>query len=431
MRKPIQALVLLLAAVMNLAHGQSVETPPEGTTKETVGTVVIEEPSEGPSFFGKRRVVAENAEAAEELAAERRLPRIWVRNEFLLWFIKSARFPALVTTGSFTELRPGSLDSADTQVLYGRGGMDYQDRLGGRFTVGYWLDSEQIWGIQANYFFVRGRALGQDFSSPGSPVLARPFFNTAEGLQDSSLITFPGIASGAVVIDAPSFLQGAETNLNVALWIGEHARWDALLGVRYLNLSESLNIHGTTLIEVAPQYQGFGIPFDGNTIDVRDSFQTRNHFYGGQAGGRLEFHRGRFGVEFVGKVALGVSHRIVNIQGSTEINTQPAVNQDAGLYAVASNRGRHSSNAFAVVPEVGATLTFQLTERITLFGGYSILYWSNVLRPGDQIDQAVNPNLIPTSATFGAAGGALRPEFPTRATDFYAHGAHFGFEFRY
>jgi len=262
-------------------------------------------------------------------------------------------------------------------------------------------------------------------------VLATPFFNANAGNQDSSLIAFPGIASGRVVIDAPSFLQGTDANLTAKLWHDEHFHWDALAGFRYLNLNEGLNINAVSNVALVPEFKGMGIPFDGNTIIVNDAFETRNHFYGGQLGMRGGFNRGRWHMDFLGKVALGVSHQIVTIRGSTNINTQPAFAQDAGLFALSSNSGRFTSNSFAVVPEVGVNLKFQLTERLQLFGGYSFLYWSSVARPGDQVDTAVNPNLVPTSATYNQVGGPNRPALNFRSTDFFAHGANFGLEFHY
>ena len=418
MKKRLLACLLVLSANVSLAWGQSVEVQP------------LEEIQQS-SFLGKGRIIAEDAEAAEDLEAFKRRPRCWFRGEFLLWFIRPANLPSLVTTGAFTDLRPGALDSLETQVLFGQSGMDFQDRTGGRFTFGAWIDDNQDWSLEASYFLVRGRAIGQGFESPGAPVLATPFLNANLGTQDSSLISFPGILSGRVVVDAPSFLQGAETNLNAKLVENESFRWDSSLGFRYLNLNEGLNINAVSLVEIAPQFQGFGLPFDGNTITVDDAFETRNHFYGGQLGTRVEFTRGRWSVDMLGKVALGVAHQITKIRGSTKIDTNPAFEQDAGLFAVGDIRGRFTSNRLAVVPEIGFNLKFRLTERLQLFGGYSFLYWSSVARPGDQVDPVINPNFVPTSATFGAVGGPNRPAFAFRTTEFFAHGANFGLEFRY
>ena len=83
-----------------------------------------------------------------------------------------------------------------------------------------------------------------------------------------------------------------------------------------------------------------------------------------------------------------------------------------------------------MVPEVGVNLGVRVTQRLTLTGGYTFLYWSDVARPADQIDRNLNPNLIPTSNTFGG-GGPQRPAPGIRSNDFYAHGLTVGLIFRY
>ena len=94
-------------------------------------------------------------------------------------------------------------------------------------------------------------------------------------------------------------------------------------------------------------------------------------------------------------------------------------------------RHRATRDAFAVVPEVGVNVGYQITESLRLFAGYSFIGWSDVARPGDQIDVGLNPNLIPTSATFGAPGGPPRPALAVQRTDFWAQGVNFGVEWRY
>ena len=80
-----------------------------------------------------------------------------------------------------------------------------------------------------------------------------------------------------------------------------------------------------------------------------------------------------------------------------------------------------------VVPEVGINLGYQFTNHIRGFIGYNFLYWSNVVRPGNQIDQAVNPNLIPPSIP----GGPSRPTFDFHGSDFWAQGINFGLDIRW
>jgi hypothetical protein len=421
MRMRILAVATLLLANVPLAWGQPA---PE--------TAVVPPPpieTGRPILFGKNSFVADDAEHAEDLADAK--SRFWFRTEFMLWFIKPANFPALVTTGASTDPAPGALGSLNTSVLFGGAGIDFQDRSGGRFTAGYWLDDERQLGLEAGYVFVGGRALGQTFASPGSPILAVPFFNVNTGAQDSSVVTYPGIMSGSVSVAASTFMQGAEANFTKALWQSESLRVEALGGFRWLNLTESLSMESVSLVQLAPQYQGFGIPYDGNTITVNDHFETRNNFYGGQIGTRAELEYQRWTLELRGKVALGVTNEAVLIRGNTSIDTQPATNGNAGLFALASNSGLYTRNVFGVVPEANATVKFQLTDNIRLFAGYTFTFWTGIVRPGDQIDAAVNQNLVPTSNTYGVTGGPVRPAFSFHSTSFFAHGANFGVEVRW
>ncbi|HMF16411.1 MAG TPA: BBP7 family outer membrane beta-barrel protein [Gemmataceae bacterium] len=439
MRKRILALGIVVIA-NSLAWGQSpreksaLSIADAESVRPNLETPDSPEPKVRHSIFSLKefeRPVAANAEDAELLeATTHRTPRLWVRAEFMIWWIKPANFPPLVTTGDFADPAPGAFSSLSTNVLFGNTGMDFFDRKGGRFSAGWWLDDEQMRGLEAGYFFLGGRSINQGFISPGNPVLATPFFNVITGMSDSSLVAFPGIMSGQVAVDAPSFLQGAEANLSAALVRGDHFRLQGLAGFRWLNLSEGLHITESSLVTLAPQFVGL-IPFDGNTITVIDNFDTHNHFYGGQIGTRAELQFKRWSLSLLTKVALGVSHEVVTVGGFTGIDTQPAKAVGAGLLAVSSNSGQFSRNAFAVVPEAGLDLGFQLTDRIRVFGGYSFLYWSNVARPGDQVDTSVNPNLVPTSTKFGVAGGPARPAFAFRSTDFFAHGVNLGLEVRY
>ena len=54
--------------------------------------------------------------------------------------------------------------------------------------------------------------------------------------------------------------------------------------------------------------------------------------------------------------------------------------------------------------------------------GYNFMYWSNVVRPGDQIDRNINPNLAPVFGGTAGGVGAAAPARLNRETDFWAHG---------
>ena len=164
---------------------------------------------------------------------------------------------------------------------------------------------------------------------------------------------------------------------------------------------------------------------------MTDEFGADNDFWGGQLGLRYETKWKRFHFTLGSKVALGAVRESVVIRGRTTIDDGTPETFDAGLLALATNTGRHSRSVFAVVPEIAATVGIALTEKCSFSAGYSWLYCSDVVRPSEQIDRNLNPNLIPTSATFGDPGGPDRPAFRFRGSDWHAQGLHVGLEFKY
>jgi hypothetical protein len=58
--------------------------------------------------------------------------------------------------------------------------------------------------------------------------------------------------------------------------------------------------------------------------------------------------------------------------------------------------------------------------------GYTILYWTNVLRPGDQIDREINSTLL---AGETPSLPPLRPMFDFKETNALVQGLNVGAEF--
>ena len=91
-----------------------------------------------------------------------------------------------------------------------------------------------------------------------------------------------------------------------------------------------------------------------------------------------------------------------------------------GLLAQTSNIGRHGGSHFAFVPEVDLKIGYQLTDNLMVFVGYSALYMSDVVRPGQQVDLVIDKT-----------GNLQRPIAPMRNTNFWAHGFNAGLEWKY
>lgn len=380
----------------------------------------------------------------------------WVSGEYLYWWIKDSQLPPLITTAKpGSSLLPGALGQPGTNVLFGNSGFGNGPTSGGRFSGGVWLNDGHSFGLEAGYFFLGPTSGTSDFASsgaPGSPVIARPFYDVLSGAQNAQLAAYPGLANGDVSLHSTSFLQGAwinglcnicfcscsQTNMlnqtnRVNMWAPGacYYRLMPLAGFAFLNLDEGLGINETT--HVNPLLPASSPFFGGSTIASSDQFNTQNYFYGGQVGGRAYVSMGRMFVEATGQVGVGVTHSVVDIAGST-VNTPligaPVVTP-SGFLASGSNIGQFNRDQFAVVPQVGVNVGCWITNNLRAFVGYTFIYWSSVATPGSEINQGLNGTNIPTDLRYNPQAGPAGPAFAVRDTSFWAQGLNFGMEVNY
>ncbi len=351
-------------------------------------------------------------------------PCFWFRGEYLLWNLNDSNTPPLVTTSPATSL--GVIGQPGTQVLFG-GDVQHNNFSGGRFTLGFWCDPCESSGVEANFFFLGERSVGFTASSTGVPLLARPFFNAdpANPGEDAQLIANPLVPqfptllplAGTVNINLASELWGADVN-----WICNLRRYccgrtDFLVGMRYMRLRESLDITENLLVlpnNISPELAG-------TQVFINDHFATRNWFFGGQLGLRQQFNWRNWQLDLTGKVALGSTHQRVNIDGLTAITPPGGATSSftGGLLALPTNIGEYSRSVFSVVPEAGVTLGYQINENWRLTAGYTLVYWNNVARPGDQIDRVVNATQLPPRSPSAPFTGPARPLFQFANTDLW------------
>ncbi len=354
--------------------------------------------------------------------------RVWASAEYLLWWTKSAPVPALVTSGPAAGR--GVIGTNGTNVDFGDSG-DHPTRSGGRFTVGGWVDCDHILGLEVSYFFLGSESKKFDAGGTGAAgtnAVGRPFFDVTSRSANAQLVALPGVVSGTVSARTSSELQGWAPNLLYNVCCDCDYRVDAFAGFRYFQLNESLRVS-----ENLTTLSGSSIPA-GTNFAVRDEFDTRNEFYGGAFGLKGEYHLGKFFVGGTTSLALGTTHEVVNVRGSSLIttppSTMPTVN-NGGLLALPSNSGRASRDEFAVVPEVGVRVGYHVTDNVRASVGYNLVYWSDVARPGDQIDLSVDPRQLPRSGQTNAFAGAVSPASRFHSSDFWAQGLSFSVEFRY
>jgi hypothetical protein len=108
----------------------------------------------------------------------------------------------------------------------------------------------------------------------------------------------------------------------------------------------------------------------------------------------------------------------------------PAASAASGLLAQGTNSGHFTNNTFSVVPEVGINLGWQATQHLKLYCGYNFLYWTDVLRVGDQIDTTLNVPSRPGPLLLQRQpANPARPTVLFNNSDFWAQGVNFGLQF--
>jgi hypothetical protein len=368
------------------------------------------------------------------------VPRIWGSVDYLMWWVRKASTPPLVVTGSAADPFPGALDQPGTQILFGNRDLDYGRFNGLRLSLGGWLDAENLFGIEGSGFALERRSVrfSARGDANGQPFLATPFINAVTGNENVYFISqnfadpnLTALLTGGVGVASSTSLWSWEINGTANLARSNAWSVDALAGFRQTSLREDFSYATTVNNIVAGGAALFLLnPVDPPfTVSTLDQFTTSNLFNGGQIGARIERRFDIFSVDLITKLAMGSMHESVTINGMTNTTAPLAVNQAVGgIFAQASNIGHYSRDVFAVIPEVNLNLGVQVTKRIKAYVGYSFVYLSNVVRPGDQIDRSINVNRVPIDFNFGTPGGPNRPAFDWHSTSFWAQGINFGVE---
>ena len=233
-------------------------------------------------------------------------------------------------------------------------------------------------------------------------------------------------------------LLGAEANYRDCIWSWSDCssvfRADMLVGFRYLHLDEDLLM--TENAVRLTQSVNFPDEVAGTRVFLFDEFRTKNDFYGGQIGTVMGYTRGPWSADLRGTVAVGNTTQTVTVDGGQvrgPLANGGGVCGEGGLLALPTNIGTRSRNEFSVVPEIGINLGYQVTDHWKTFIGYNFLYWSNVVRPADQIDTTIDVTRIPR---FVPPGVPVQPDGPRpaplfRSSDFWAQGVSFGVEYRW
>jgi hypothetical protein len=349
----------------------------------------------------------------------------WTRAEILVWLLKDSplHFP-IVTTGSPTDFSPGAIGQPGTVALFGGNNVQYNVFPGGQLTIGGWVDPDHHVGLEASAFLLAQNTTEFSASSNGTPTLDIPAFRVELGREGAFTIAqpegtaIPG-ATGAVDVRVTGQLWGAELNTLSCLYHDSCWNVNLILGFRYLSLRESLTMTGT-------------INSPDLLLDVNflDSFRTDNNLYAGQIGCSVGYHCGPLDLALTGKIAVGPNHEVVDIEGNSVVSSPgflPPTPFPGGVLTQPTNIGRHTEDPITAAPQGEFRASIRLLPRLRASLAYDVLYWNEVVRPGDQIDRNINQ----TQQFGGALVGPARPLPLFTTSSFFAHGLNFGLELRF
>lgn len=339
----------------------------------------------------------------------------------MLWFERRQRVPLLV--GSLPDSMvntPDGTSSPATPLYPTNGRIDFRAisglsaRVGGRV-------NDQL-GFDIGGFVLERSTIDRSFSSPGSPSLIRTYIQPTDtrGINLFFAKLDPNGYAGSIRVQADSELYGIDGHARTPWYHVFADRSDLLVGLRYINLNENLNITS-------------GVVFpEGSTLDVADNFRARNHIYAGQVGFQSYWsNNGRFDLNYFAKLGVGGASQRVEISGSNSETGSP--DEASGLYVQPSNAGVYERTKFVMIGEIGFKLGYRFTERVHAQVGYNILYVSSVVRPGLALDPVVNDANIRFVAEPVADPINRRPafDFSRASSDFYAQGLTVGFTIQY
>lgn len=350
-------------------------------------------------------------------------PRAWIGVDGLLWWSKSQPLSVpVITTGPASQGGDaGGLGMNGTTSL--NRPLDAGPQGGMRIYAGGWLNESHTIGLDGSLFFLGQQNAGfgvSDRSGTGGFVINEPLNGTPSFITQ---VSAPGQESGSVHVNAWTQLGGMDLNGRYNLIRDSGMSLSLVGGFRYLQLDETLTIGANSSLFQTATYTDnmnnvLATAPPGSNVLVIDQFGTRNQFYGGQIGADFQYSSNRWFFGATGKLALGVTHQSVDINGSTTVlpvNDNP-VFLSGGNYATIQ-AGHYSTNRFAVAPELQLSLGYQFTPFTRGLIGYNFLYLSSVARPGNQIDNTFD--------------GVNRPMVPMTSSSFWAQGINFSLQFSY
>lgn len=359
----------------------------------------------------------------------------WFDSSYMATFMRPMHMNGpLVTTGNPNDPVPGALGQPGTTTLFGGNSIDNGLFSGIHAELGMFVDHDNRFSIDVSGFYIFPDTTNfYAAAAPnGTPVISRPYFNVANGVDQPFRFanSAPGQLAGNIGVDTRSEMADLELNARLHAYVQDRYHFDFLFGMRYMRLQESMQVH-----EQVNPINGNTVPFQGTAFGApdyltdQDYFGTLNQFIGAQIGARLSWEERWFTLSAFSKLGMGATLQHTDINGSTSLVT-PAGMQTAGggVLALPSNSGVFDRTVFGLVPELGLDLAVNITQNVRLTFGYSFLLWNQVVRPGSQYDTNINPGQVNSSFFYGTTTGPTSPTHQFNSEVFWMNSFNVGFE---
>lgn len=322
----------------------------------------------------------------------------------------------------------GALGQPRTSVLLGGGDVDTNPAPGLRVFGSYGLDAWRV--LDASFFVIDRRSTRRSVDSSGqsgSTNLLLPYFDVIAKREKTTEISLAGQYRGTAADELSNRLMGAEVN---ASWPSAFGSQQLVLfgGLRWLQLDERYSI-ATSSPDIPPQ------PADVWT--TADAFHAQNDFYGAQLGVRAQYEQNGWYVRGSGALALGAMAQSVDISGSLQTNDFTGLGAtrtyEGGYFALSSNIGNYRRTRFAAVPELALSGGYAITPDVRIFACYRVLYASDVVRPGAQLNRNINTrqSVAYTGEPEVDRSGPGQPSFAFETSSYWAQSLSLGIEFRF
>lgn len=320
----------------------------------------------------------------------------------------------------------GVIGEPETRVLLGPAEASFGTRSGLRLGIAYALSPSTA--IEFSAFGLERGSYGAGMASDalaGSQHLYIPYIDPLTGQETATDFSVPDLYSGKADLASTERLRGGGLDGRWSIPWDAPVRLEALAGLSYLYLAEAF-----TLDTASPLLPAWG----PDVWQTHDAFTTHNRFFGIEGGLRGRFEKSGFFGTAEWRLAAGSMRQSVDIDGwllTDDYTFFEVVEQfPGGYFALPSNMGHRQRNQFAWVSQARLEVGYRFSPRIAARLGYSGLYASRVVRPGDQISRTIDTGQSTSYTEIPMPGPVpgVQPVSGFHTSAYLAHGINAGID---